>query len=101
MSYTPQPSFGTPSRDRRIWRYMSLAKFMSLLDTRALFFARSDRLGDPFEGSYPIANRQLRAMQADALRQRGMSEAVARLTEEGNTEFKRISVALSRLVAGT
>lgn len=89
MPYTPHPSFGTPSRDRRIWRYMSLAKFISLLDTKALFFARSDRFRDPFEGSYPIANRQLRAMEAEALRQRGMPEAVAKLTQEGNPEFKR------------
>jgi hypothetical protein len=34
-----------------IFRYMDLAKFVSLLDTRALFFSRADLLGDAFEGS--------------------------------------------------
>jgi hypothetical protein len=40
---------------------MDLAKFVSLLDTKSLFFARADKLGDPFEGSYPkqnLVNRQ-------------------------------------------
>lgn len=34
-----------------IWRYMDFTKFVSLLHTRALFFSRTDKLGDPFEGS--------------------------------------------------
>lgn len=42
--------------DEMIWRYMDFDKFMSLLDRRALFFARSDKLGDRFEGSYPRRN---------------------------------------------
>lgn len=35
---------------------MDLSKFVSLLQKRALIFPRSDCLGDPFEGSYPVAN---------------------------------------------
>ena len=31
---------------------------MSLLTTRSLYFARADRLGDPFEGAYSRANRE-------------------------------------------
>ena len=45
--------FELPKRNATIWRYMDLAKFESMLDTRALFFCRSDRFDDPFEGSYP------------------------------------------------
>jgi len=41
----------TENEDVKIWRYMDFTKFVSLLDTRALFFARADKLGDPFEGS--------------------------------------------------
>jgi len=37
--------------DVPIWRYMTIAKLLSLLDNRALFFARLDKLNDPFEGS--------------------------------------------------
>src|SRR5688572_6426488 len=35
---------------------MSFPKFMSLLEKSALFFARPDKLGDPFEGSFGRAN---------------------------------------------
>jgi hypothetical protein len=44
----------------KIWRYIDFTKFVSLLDKSALFFTRADRLGDPFEGSYPRANVKLR-----------------------------------------
>lgn len=48
----PQP----PRPEVRVWRYMDFAKYVSILDTSCLYFARSDRLGDPFEGSYPRSN---------------------------------------------
>lgn len=34
-----------------VWRYMDFAKFVSLLSTSCLHFARADLLGDPFEGA--------------------------------------------------
>ncbi len=37
-----------------IWRYMDFTKFFSLLDKKALYFARSDRFSDKFEGATPI-----------------------------------------------
>lgn len=40
----------------KIWRYMAFWKFISLLEDRSLYFARADRLGDPFEGSFPEEN---------------------------------------------
>jgi hypothetical protein len=43
-----------------IWRYMSLSKFLSLLERRALFFCRGDKLGDPFEGSINAYRLDLR-----------------------------------------
>ena len=39
-----------------LWRYMDFTRFLSLLDKQALFFARVDKLGDPFEGTLPRAN---------------------------------------------
>jgi hypothetical protein len=36
-------------------RYLDLAKFVSLLQTRAIHFTRGDQFEDPFEGSYPIS----------------------------------------------
>jgi hypothetical protein len=43
-----------------IWRYMSLAKFMSVLFRRGLYFANAPSLGDPFEGSVPFKFAQER-----------------------------------------
>ena len=47
-------AFPQPRRTSRpVWHYMTLAKFIALLDTRALFFCRLDRLGDDYEGRLP------------------------------------------------
>jgi hypothetical protein len=46
------PAFPQRARtDRSVWHYMTLAKFIALLDTRSLFFCRLDCLDDPYEGS--------------------------------------------------
>jgi hypothetical protein len=39
------------SDDVPIWRYMDLARYVSLLE-RGMFFARSDRFTDPWEGTW-------------------------------------------------
>lgn len=43
-----------------IWRYMDFTKFVSMLESNSLYFARSDCLGDPFEGSHSRGNELLR-----------------------------------------
>ena len=61
MSYEPHPAFTLPpDLDASLWRYMRFARLLSMLQTRELFFARADRLGDPFEGSYSRANLELK-----------------------------------------
>jgi hypothetical protein len=42
-----------PAPDQKIWRYMDFTKFMSLVDTKALFLPQAKRLGDKFEGYIP------------------------------------------------
>lgn len=37
----------------KIWRYMDLAKFISLLNTRSLYFSCPSEFDDPFEGYLP------------------------------------------------
>lgn len=39
--------------DRRLWRYMSLLKFVDLLQRSCLWFTRLDRFQDPYEGFLP------------------------------------------------
>lgn len=89
MPYNPHPSFGTPSSDTRIWRYVSLAKLVSLLHSKTLYFARSDRFNDPFEGSYPRANKTLRALKAEMMRKSGVPEALASAAAEGTPAFAK------------
>lgn len=59
MPFKEHPEFSPPdSPNAKIWRYMDLAKFLSLLDRRCLFFSRLDRLSefDPFEGHFTRMN---------------------------------------------
>ena len=51
VGYEPQSVVDTPIYDTRIWRYMDLPKFVSLLEKDAVFFSRADKRGDPYEGS--------------------------------------------------
>lgn len=61
MRYEEHPLFEPPAdRNAIIWRYIDFTKLVSLLDSRSLFFARADMLGDEFEGSYSQANVQMR-----------------------------------------
>ena len=51
--YEKHPDFKVPRSNARIWRYMDLAKFVSLVSRPALFFASAAELGDPYEGALP------------------------------------------------
>lgn len=44
-----------PSDDTIIWRYITFTKLCSMLNDRALFFCRLDKLHDKWEGVYPKA----------------------------------------------
>lgn len=53
--YPPFEEPGEPNA--RIWRYLDLAKFLSMLENGTLYFSRLDLLGDPYEGSRPRGER--------------------------------------------
>lgn len=59
--YVQHPSFRSPNADDPIWRYLSLTKFLHLLAAGALWFCRSDLLGDSHEGALPRLNAQANA----------------------------------------
>jgi hypothetical protein len=66
--YEENPAFQQPDNlDARVWRYMDFFKFVSLLQKSALYFARADKLDDPFEGSYPKLNVSARMSYAETL----------------------------------
>ena len=56
--YKESPFCNPPPDNAVLWRYMDFTKFVSLLDKQALFFARADKLEDPFEGYLPNINRE-------------------------------------------
>jgi hypothetical protein len=46
------PAFRQPEdAEAPLWRYMDIAKYVSMLMSSALYFARMDKFDDPFEGS--------------------------------------------------
>ncbi len=42
-----------PADDTVMWRYMDLTKFMSLLESKSVFFLRGDLFVDKYEGTVP------------------------------------------------
>ncbi len=47
------PVFSLPKyRNAAIWRYLSFAKFVAMLESKSLYFARADQFTDKFEGTY-------------------------------------------------
>jgi hypothetical protein len=63
-TFTEHPVFETPPEGTTLWRYMDVARYLALLERRALFFASLRSLPDRFEGS-------LTAELLEDLRQRG------------------------------
>ena len=59
MPYEPHPSAGTlPPDNTVIWRFMSLAKFLSLLTKSSIYFCQARKLRDedPYEGTLSRPN---------------------------------------------
>ncbi len=50
--YKEHPEFEEPDDETIIWRYVDFTKFISYLVRNALFFVRSDKLFDRYEGKY-------------------------------------------------
>ena len=73
------PFYKVPSDpSATVWRYMDFAKFVSLLDSQALYFARASLLEDKFEGSVSHAT----LMAESALFRRMTNDIVETIGEE-------------------
>jgi hypothetical protein len=55
MRYEFHPDLTTPRKRTVLWRYMDLAKFVEMLESRTLWFVRIDQLEDPLEGTHTDA----------------------------------------------
>ena len=82
-----------PPDDVVLWRYMDFVKFVSLLEKSALFFARADKLGDSFEGYWPMSSVEGKISSSDAVTLSNKYKAIIPLTliscwHEGSYESK-------------
>lgn len=55
--FSPQP-YELPYQDGKLWRYMDFTKYVSMLSTSSLYFARSDSFDDHFEGAKGIVSNK-------------------------------------------
>jgi len=55
MPYEPHPDLSTPPKRTVLWRYMDFAKFVQMMESRSLWFARVDQLEDPLEATHTDA----------------------------------------------
>jgi hypothetical protein len=69
--FSSHPAFEQPADPSiSVWRYMDLSKFIWMIQRNALYFCRSDLMGDPFEGHYTKAivdqeNEYIRALESN------------------------------------
>ncbi len=64
MPFKQHPTFKpAPATDSKLWRYMSLSKYLSLLHSKSLFFCNLELLAqeDPFEGTLPASRFEHRS----------------------------------------
>ena len=50
MPYQESPYFETPREEEKMWRYMSIDKFMAMLSEESLYFANVHLFNDRYEG---------------------------------------------------
>ena len=71
----------SPGDKDTLWRYLSLEKFVSLLSTQSLYFARADTFDDKFEGHVPLLIEEYYEKETKRLGTNG-SQAVMKLWHE-------------------
>jgi len=55
MPFETHDRLVTPPDEVFLWRYMDFARFLSLLERKALWFSRADQFEDPLEGTFTDA----------------------------------------------
>lgn len=56
--YWMKDPFESPNPEDKLWRYMDLAKFISLLSTESLYFSPAESFDDPFEGAKGVLEKE-------------------------------------------
>lgn len=56
--YWTKDPYESPNPGDKLWRYMDIAKFISMLCTKSLYFAPANSFEDPFEGAKGIREKE-------------------------------------------
>lgn len=56
--YWMKEPFESPNPEDKLWRYMDIAKFISMLSTKSLYFAPANSFDDPYEGAKGILEKE-------------------------------------------
>jgi hypothetical protein len=79
MAFEQHPDLILPPADTTLWRYMDLAKFLLLLETKSLWFPRADQFEDPLEGTYTDGELEdLRALEGADFSLSGLSPPIGK-----------------------
>jgi hypothetical protein len=87
--YEEHPIFESPDpEDQSIWRYMDFTKLLAIFENQSLFFTRSDKFRDSYEGSYPIYNKVNRPLVYSHIPQDDL-KAVLKEQERSNASMRK------------
>ena len=54
----------------KVWRYLDFTKFISLLESKCLYFCRADKFEDPLEGLRPAINKDTNSPNYEGIHHR-------------------------------
>lgn len=95
--YIENPTFSQPEDEKiKVWRYMDFTKFIALIDSKSLYFARTDKLDDPFEGSLPRHNAIIREYNPDKISSETRDQLIRAMVEMSkNNESRKKYMAVN------
>lgn len=89
MVFSAEPIFNVPPDEHAmIWRYMDFTKFVSLLDKKALYFTRSDKFSDKFEGAIPkptVEAREALVLELEST----LAKETLKVMSQGSREIRK------------
>jgi len=82
--------------DGKIWQYMELAEFVSMLHRKALFFIKANKLRDPYEGLIPQFNNNYNRTRGSEYNKQGEEEGSQNFQnqDQSNRFVQRLSQAM-------
>lgn len=92
-----ETDYSIPADDTVVWRFMDLAKFVSLLKDKALFMTRADKFEDQFEGAVcaeedaKIYDEALTEYYSDLMEGKAVPEQLIKNEHEANQLIRKNS----------